>query len=78
MTLPAHFEPGWIDCGCCAGISWGGEYPTECYSCKGGGMLWRYASGRLALWPGGPFAGQEHPDFKRSLFDFEKATADAA
>lgn len=53
--------PGWVrkDCGCCAGIEWGGDYPRECDRCKEGGYLWLHeASGRLALWPGGPFAGR--------------------
>ena len=54
--------PGWqeIDCGCCAGIQWGGEYPRECASCRGSGILFKHIkSGCLALYPGGPFAGKE-------------------
>lgn len=53
--------PGWeeIDCGCCAGIQWGGEYPRECLSCDGSGVLFHHIkSGVLALWPGGPFKGR--------------------
>ena len=53
-------EKDWtrIPCGCCAGIAWGGEYPRECRDCKGSGSLWLSPSGtRLALYPGGPFAG---------------------
>ncbi|MFW6173108.1 MAG: hypothetical protein ACOC5T_05130 [Elusimicrobiota bacterium] len=53
--------PGWeiIDCGCCNGIEWGEEYPKECRSCGGSGVLYRHKkSGTLALYPGGPFAGK--------------------
>lgn len=47
-----------VSCGCCAGIAWGGDYPQECSRCKGSGGLWLSPSGtRLALYPGGPFAG---------------------
>jgi len=51
--------PGWeeIDCGCCAGIEWGGEDARECRSCGGSGSLFHHIkSNVLALWPGGPFA----------------------
>ena len=54
-------HPGWmaVDCGCCAGIKWGGETPDECDSCGGSGRVaWHPASGVLALWPGGPLAGR--------------------
>lgn len=61
------FEPGWVNCGCCNGLEWGGESPRECGDCWGTGRQYRYASGRLALYPGGPFLGQEHPDFKRKV-----------
>lgn len=48
-----------IDCGCSNGLEWGGEYPRECDRCKDGGWLWLHEpSRRLALWPGGPFAGR--------------------
>jgi hypothetical protein len=60
-------EAGWVDCGCCAGIEWGGEYPRECESCGGTGLQYRYASGALALSPGGPFRGHEHPDYVRRV-----------
>jgi hypothetical protein len=56
--------PGWtrIDCGCCAGIAWGGCSPVDCDQCRGGGFLWRHdASRALALYPGGPFAGHDSP-----------------
>jgi DnaJ-class molecular chaperone len=52
---------GWkrIPCGCCNGVRWGGEYPEECQSCGGSGVIWEHKkSGALALWPGGPFCGQ--------------------
>jgi hypothetical protein len=61
------FEEGWVSCGCCAGLEWGGEYPRECRSCGGNGQVYRYPSGRLALWPGGPLMGSEHPDYARKV-----------
>ena len=57
---PSEDRPGWeeIDCGCCNGIEWGGESPTECSDCKGGGVYFRHIkSGVLAVYPGGPFLG---------------------
>jgi hypothetical protein len=57
---PGH--PGWmtVDCGCCVGIRWGGEFPVECDDCGGTGRYARHErSGALALWPGGPFVGRE-------------------
>jgi len=50
--------PGWelIDCGCCAGIKWGGEYPRECERCGGNGYLARHKkTGIVAEYPGGKF-----------------------
>lgn len=48
----------WVDCGCCAGIQWGGEEPRECRDCEGNGWLALHEkSRRLALYPGGPFRG---------------------
>lgn len=48
-----------IDCGCCSGIEWGGEYPRECSCCKGNGFIYHHLkSGALALYPGGPFIGK--------------------
>ena len=52
--------PGWqrIDCGCCAGVQWGGDYPRECSYCGGSGFIYHHLkSGALALYPGGPFCG---------------------
>lgn len=58
----------WINCGCANGIdAYASEYNlafgsgviVECGRCWGDGRLWRYESGRLALYPGGPFAGSE-------------------
>jgi hypothetical protein len=60
-TEPHPEYKGWeiIDCGCCAGIEWGGEYPVECRACQGQGFLCHHIkSGAIALWPGGPFAGK--------------------
>ncbi len=33
------------------------EGPGWCPQCGGNGALWVSPKGRLALWPGGPFAG---------------------
>lgn len=63
------YEEGTVDCGCCNGLAWGGEYPRECRDCKGSGLLYRYPSGALALYRGGPFAGQDSPDFRHRLFE---------
>ena len=54
--------PTWqrIDCGCCAGIEWGGEYPVECTTCGGSGFIAKHiATGTLALWPGGSICGRD-------------------
>ena len=53
--------PKWdvLDCGCCGGLEWGGEYPRECQRCGGGGVIFRHRkSAALAMYPGGPFIGQ--------------------
>lgn len=58
-------HPGWehINCGCCAGIKWGGDRPRECTDCDGMGFLWKHIkSGALAQYPGGPFLGSEPKD----------------
>lgn len=49
--------PGWVmhDCGCCAGIEWGGESPQECRRCNGGHIAVHVASGVRAKYPGGRF-----------------------
>jgi hypothetical protein len=59
-SRPDPDHPGWevIDCGCCAGIEWGGESPRECRRCAGGIVYHHVRTHRLALYPGGPFAGQ--------------------
>jgi hypothetical protein len=57
---PVEDYPGWVeeDCGCCGGIRWGGEYPSECRTCCGSGVIFRHIkSGILAHYPGGPFIG---------------------
>jgi len=54
--------PGWeeLDCGCCNGIQWGGEYPNDCRTCGGAGVIFRHIkSGVLAEYPGGRFLGRE-------------------
>lgn len=57
--------PGWalVDCGCCAGIRWGGEEPVECSTCGAGGWLHVHLdSGVMAWWPGGPLSGRLDAD----------------
>ena len=52
--------PNWlkIDCGCCAGIEWGGDYPNECKTCGGNGVIYEHIESKvLAQYPGGPFCG---------------------
>ena len=63
-TKPCKNYPGWeeIDCGCCCGLEWGGDYPRECGHCNGGGIIYKHKhSGALALYPGGPFVRRERP-----------------
>ena len=58
-------RPDWveIDCGCCAGTMWGGEFPRECETCGGAGTLFFHKPSRvLALYPGGPFCGRLQED----------------
>ena len=58
--IPYPNYPGWlqIDCGCCHGIEWGGDYPRECDTCNQSGFIAEHIStGLLAKWPGGPFCG---------------------
>jgi len=55
---PVPGYSGWIhrDCGCSAGLEWGGEYPRECNRCRGTGAITIHKkSGVVALYPGGPF-----------------------
>jgi hypothetical protein len=57
-TKPCKYYPAWdeIDCGCCAGIEWGGEEPRECKRCGGSGGIYRHRrSGVTAGYPGGRF-----------------------
>jgi len=54
--------PGWVrvDCVCCNGLAWGGEYPRECSYCEGAGQYAKHvASGMLAEYPGGRAMGRE-------------------
>ena len=55
---PCKEYPGWdiIDCGCCSGIQWGGEYPREC-KCNSGVYYKHRKSGVCAEYPGGRFIG---------------------
>ncbi len=58
---PYPYSPGWlrVDCGCCAGLEWGGWEPTDCRRCGGSGqMALHVQSGVLADYPGGPFRGK--------------------
>lgn len=49
-----------VDCGCCGGIQWGGDYPRECGTCKGSGFYARHKESRvIAQYPGGPFLGSD-------------------
>lgn len=55
---PVEGYPGWerIDCGCCSGLEWGGEYPVECNRCNGNGVVCRHKTSKvIAQYPGGPF-----------------------
>ncbi|KKN75845.1 hypothetical protein LCGC14_0377210 [marine sediment metagenome] len=57
-TKPCKTHPKWdvIDCGCCAGIEWGGEEPRECRTCNSTGVIYQHRkSGVTAEYPGGPF-----------------------
>lgn len=69
---PDEFNPGWlwVNCGCCAGLEWGGEYPRECRGCGGSAEFAVHAkSGRGALYPGGPFNGWRFdPDDAQQYF----------
>ena len=59
---PVEGYPDWeiIDCGCCAGVEWGGEYPRECKRCGGEGYIFRHKKSIvLAEYPGGKFLGRE-------------------
>lgn len=71
MSSKVVFEEGVVDCGCCNGLEWGGEYPRECRDCGGTGVLYRYASGRLALYRGGPFCGSDSPEYRHRLLGQE-------
>ncbi len=57
-TEPCKEYPAWdeIDCGCCAGISWGGETPEECPRCNGFGVIYQHRKSKVtAEYPGGRF-----------------------
>ncbi len=55
----------WVDCPTCGGSGLVADYSggdfngaSECNACVNG-QQWRYASGRVAKWKGGPFVGSE-------------------
>ena len=57
-------QGGWIECSECGGCGLISVYSAtdfegadECRECSGG-RLWRYASGVIALYPGGPLRGR--------------------
>jgi len=60
--------PGWIevDCGCCNGLQWGGEYPTDCYDCKGAGFYFIHKKSKvMAEYPGSRLLGKiSNKDFE--------------
>lgn len=56
--IPYPNYPTWlqIDCGCCNGVEWGGEYPKECNLCNGVGVIALHIESEIhAQYPGGPF-----------------------
>ena len=66
-TKECEEYPGWeeVDCGCCVGIEWGGDYPVECKDCGGSGVRFHHKkSGVYAAYPGGLFTGR---DYKRDI-----------
>jgi hypothetical protein len=54
------------DCGCCAGIMWGGEYPRECRDCNGSGLVWILPTGQTADYPGGRFSGSRPGEYEKA------------
>ncbi len=52
----------WVRCGACVNglVDSYGDGPRECPHCNCG-VVWRYHSGALALYPGGPFCGYDKP-----------------
>jgi hypothetical protein len=61
-----------IECGCCAGLQWGGEYPRECLDCDGTGLLWVSPKDRLKQWPQGPFLGSEPGRYRKEVLKRER------
>ena len=58
---PVEGNPEWEiqDCGCCNGLEWGGEEPTECQKCGGNGVIYHHKeSGVDALFIGGHLIGR--------------------
>ena len=53
------------ECGCCAGIQWGGDYPRECLNCGGSGFIFITEHDRIIDYPGGPFRGSYPGKFQK-------------
>ena len=68
----------YVNCDCCAGIMWGGEYPTECPTCNGTGIEgWILPSGHMFRYPGGPAMGS-WPDGYKDAIDPESSGTSTA
>jgi hypothetical protein len=62
MTAKRRRKPkgAWVQCHTCGGHGVYDGYDAGPIDCEcNGGVIWRYPSGRLALYPGGPFCGRE-------------------
>ena len=66
---PPGFDPSrgkYVACGLCCGsgivTSWslGVKEPDECSGCYGSGLNWRYPSGVVSKFYGGPFVGRDY------------------
>ena len=53
-----------MECGCCNGLRWCGEYPVECSDCGGSGFIFITEHDRIIDYPGGPFRGSWPGRFK--------------
>jgi hypothetical protein len=79
-THRAKDYPGWlvVDCGCCAGIEWGGDNPQECDSCWGTGLRYIHEATRtVAVYPGGPLLGAKASDYEMARVLASLAEVDA-
>jgi len=53
-------DPDWwlIDCDCCGGLQWGGDFARLCGVCGGSSSVYLHAPTlRVAAYPGGPIRG---------------------